>query len=104
MGWVNSPDFFCAASDMVADNRNVSALDPDSTFVVYSPPPLPPTHTAGAYKTANGATAYPDCLQYVDIYMEDLFCSSQENPTHQQRVTELTIRALKDISPPLRVR
>ena len=39
MGWLNSPEFFCAASEMVAYNANVYALDPSSTFVVYPPPP-----------------------------------------------------------------
>ena len=95
MDWLTSPDFFCAASDMVTDNANVYALDPDSNFLVYPPP------TAGAYKTANSATASPNRLQYIDVYMEDLLCASQENPTQQQRVSEITIRALKEIFPSL---
>ena len=39
MGWVNSLDFFCTASDTVANNDNGYAMDPISTFVVYPPPP-----------------------------------------------------------------
>ena len=37
MGWINSPDLFCAAYETVDNNANIYALDPDSTFVVYPP-------------------------------------------------------------------
>ena len=56
------------------------------------------------YKNPNGAIASPNRLQYVDVYMDNLPCDAQGYPTQQQRVSELTIRALKDTSPPLRVR
>ena len=94
MGWINSPDFLCAASETVTDNENLYALDPDSTFMVYYP-------TAGAHTTADGATASPDRLQYVDAYMDDLLCSAQGYPTQQHRVSETTICSLKEISPSL---
>ena len=54
-----------------------------------------------AYKTADGATASPDCLQYVNFYTEDLLCASQGYPTQQQRVSEITICTLKEIFPSL---
>ena len=38
-------------------------------------------------------------LQYVDVYMDDLLCAAQGDPTQQQRVSELSTRALKDILP-----
>ena len=56
---------------------------------------------AGAHKTANGTTASTDRLQYVYIYMGNLLCAAQVDHTQQQRVSKLTIRALKDILPSL---
>ena len=94
MGWVNSPKLLCAASETVTDNANIYDMDPDSTFVVYPP-------TAGAYKTANGATTSTDRLQYVDVYMDDLIGSVQEDPVQKQRASKLAIRTLKDILPSL---
>ena len=97
MVWVNSHDFFCAESDIVADNANGYSLDPASTFMVYSP-------TAGTYKTVDVATAFPKRLQYVNIYMNDLLCVAQGDPNQQQRVSEITIHALKKTPPPCQVR
>ena len=90
----NSPNFFCTTSETVANNSNGYNLDPAPTFVAYLP-------TAGAYKTANSATASPNRPQYVDVYMNDLLCDAQEDPTQQQRVSKFTILALKDILPSL---
>ena len=80
MGWVNSPYFFCSAYKTVIDDTNIYALDPDSTFVVYTP-------TDGTYKTSNGKTASTKRLQYVDIYMDDLLCAAQGDPAQQQCVS-----------------
>ena len=87
-GWVNSPDFFYSVSKTVANNANGYALDPASTFVVYPP-------TVGVYNTVNGATASANHIQYVDVYVDDLLCAAQEHPTQQQRISDLTIHALK---------
>ena len=57
--------------------------------------------TAGSYKTANGATASLNRLQYVDTYTEDLLFDSHGYPTQQHRVSKLTIRYLKKIFPSL---
>ena len=37
MGWVSSPDIFCAASETVADMANGYILDPKSAFLIYPP-------------------------------------------------------------------
>ena len=92
MSWVNSPELFCDTSKTVSDNMNIYALDPKSIFTVYPP-------TVRAYKNASGATASPDCLKYVDVYMGDLLCAAQGDPTQQHRVSEITICALMDILP-----
>ena len=92
VGWLNSTDFFCDAAKIVVDNANVYALDPNSTFVVYP-------HRDGVYKTSNSAKASPKCLQYTDIYMENLICAAQGYPTPKQSVSNLTICAFKEIFP-----
>ena len=94
IGWVKSPNFFYDASERVAYNENVYALDPGSTFVAY-----PPKY--GAYKNNNGATASLNRLQYVDAYMDDLICAHQGDPNQQQRVSKLTIRSINKIFPSL---
>ena len=91
MGWLNLPDFICAASETVSNNANGYALDSASTFVAY---PLP---TDRVYKTANSSTASTNHLQYVDVYIDDLVCAAQVDPNQQQRFFDLTICALKEI-------
>ena len=96
MGWVNSPDLFCSALETVADNSNGYALDPSSAFALYPP-------TAGAYKTADDQTSPPPPLgrlQYIDVYIDELLCPTQGDPTQQQQVSNLTIHALKEIFHP----
>ena len=92
MGWVNSPELFCSTSETVANNSDGYALDPSPYFFVYPP-------TAGAYKTADADTASSGRLQYVDVYIDDLLCFAQGDPTQQQWVSEITIRSLKEIFP-----
>ena len=82
MGWINSPELFYDASKTVSDNMNIYALDPKFTFTVY-----PPTNRT--YKNASGATTSIDCLKYVDVYMGDLICAAQGDPTQQHRVSEI---------------
>ena len=83
MGWVKLPEFFCAASKIVADKTNGYALETTSIFVMYP-------STDGAHKTTNGATDSPDYLQYVGVYMDNLFYAKEGDPTQQQKVSELT--------------
>ena len=54
---------------------------------------------AGTYKTADAETASSSRLQYVDVYMGDLLCAAQGDPTQQQRFSDITIRDLKEILP-----
>ena len=88
MIWVNSPESFCSASETVTKISKGYALDPSSSFSIY-----PPTY--GKYKTAEAPTGYPRCLHYVEVYMEDLLCASQGDPTQQHRSSKLAIRDLE---------
>ena len=56
MGWVNSPDMFCAASETVADMENWYILDPTSAFLIYLP-------TATTYSTTPAPTVSSARLQ-----------------------------------------
>ena len=88
MSWVNSPDMFCAASEIVADVSNGYLIDPTSAFTIYPP-------TAGTYSLAPSLTASAARIQYLDVYMDDLNCATQGDVGQQQRAYELTIRYLK---------
>ena len=81
MGWVNSPDMFCAASETVADMANGYILDPTSAFVIYPP-------TVNTYSTTPAPTASSARLQCTEVYMDDLLSATQEDRTQQQRVSE----------------
>ena len=92
MGWVNSPDMFCVASETVSDKSNGYLLDPTSAFTIYLP-------TSGTYSLAPSKTASAARLQYVDVYMDYLNCATQGDVGQNQWASELTIRALKEIFP-----
>ena len=70
MGWVNSPDMFCAASETVADMANGYILDPTSDFVIYPP-------TVNTYSTTPAPTASSSLLQFTEVYMDDLLSATQ---------------------------
>ena len=88
MGWVNSPDMFCVASETVVDMTNGYILEPTSAFLIYPP-------TATKYSTAPSPTVSSARLQCTEVYMDDLLSATQGDRTQQQRVSELTLRALK---------
>ena len=92
MGWVNSPPFFCAASETAADLANVYLHDGTTTFVEYAP-------TKGAYSTSPSPTASAKRLQAVEVYMDDLMGATQGDPTQQRRATEIMLRAIKEVFP-----
>ena len=94
MGWVNSPDFFCAASETVVDitNDKITSSPPD--LVAYGP-------TKALYSTAPHPQASEARLQCADVYMDDLICLAQGSPEQQQRVTEHAIRSIKEVFPSL---
>ena len=85
---------FCKALVTVADVDNGYLLDSTSAFMIYPP-------TAGTCPLAPSLTASAARLQYVDVCMDDLNCDTQGDVRQHQRVSELTIRALKEIFPSL---
>ena len=94
MGWVNSPDMFCAASETVVDMANKYILDPMSAFVIYPP-------TVNAYSTTPAPTVSSARLQCKEVYMDDPISTTQVDRMQQQLVSKLTVRALKEIFPSL---
>ena len=92
MGWVNLSIFFWAALDTAADKANDYALDPTSLFAIYP-------NTAKIYQTSTALTKSTERLQYIDVYMDDLFCSTQGGAAQKPRVLELTLYILKEIPP-----
>ena len=92
MGWVNSPDLFCSTSETVADIANQLLSQPETQTPIYGP-------TKDLYHTVTSPTASPSRLQYADVYVDDINCLAQGDAVQQQRVSELVLRALKDIYP-----
>lgn len=107
MGWVNSPPFFCAATETIADLTNASLRSHEiypfhrleTVAATPAPPTLPRAGTpltlprAGAPLTLpdhpadvvpiptprlSGSTAAP--LAYVDVYMDDFLQLAQGSP------------------------
>ena len=77
--------------ETVADMANGYILYPTSAFVIYPP-------TMNAYSMTPAPTASSARLQCTEVYMDDLLSATQGDRTQQQRVSELTLRALKEIS------
>ena len=94
MGWVTSLDMFCAASETVDDVANGYLLNPTSAFTIYLP-------TSLTYSLDPSPTASSTRLQYVDVYMDDLNCTTQGDVGQLQWASKLTIRAVKSIFPSL---
>ena len=92
MGWVNSPDLFCSTSEIVAGLANAYIKDANAYDPTYPP-------TASLYTTSPSPTSSNKRLQYVNVYMDDLNCATQGDSDQQRRVTELTIRSLKEVYP-----
>ena len=92
MGWVNSPDLFCATSETVTDVANIAFRSDLQTQ-----PPYPPT--AGLYQPFPSPSAGSNRFQYADVYMDDINCLTQGDEQQQQRVTEIVLRTLKLVYP-----
>ena len=90
MGWVNSPDLFCATSDTVADLVNIVFRSDLQVPLAYPP-------TANLYDNSRSPTTSPDRLQYADVYMDDINCLTQGNSHQQQRITEIILVKLKSV-------
>ena len=80
MGWINSPDIFCAASETVAYMANGYILDPTSAFQIYPP-------AANKYYTEPAPIESSARLQCTEVYMDDLMSSTQVDMKQQQRVS-----------------
>ena len=69
MGWVDSPPFFCAASEPAADLANVYLHNGATSFSEYA-------LTKGTYATSPSPTASAKRLQAVEVYMDDLMVAT----------------------------
>ena len=69
-------------------------MDPLSAFAIY--PPM-----AGTFSTSPDPKASATRLQCTKVFMDDLMSATQGNRPQQERVTELTLWALKEIFPSL---
>ena len=74
MGWVNSPDLFCATSETTADIANAYCRDPSTPFYQYAP-------TKGTYSTSPSPSASSSRLQHTDVYMDDFISLTQGDPS-----------------------
>ena len=92
MGWVNSPDLFYSTLETVADIANQLLSKPATPTPIYGA-------TKHIYHTVTSQTASPSRLQYADFYVEDINCLVEDDDVQQQHVSELVLRALKDVYP-----
>ena len=88
MGWVESPPFFCDASETAAYLANAYLANPQTNWSSYDP-------TKDIYATAPNNTASANRLKKVEVYMDDFMGMTQGNPDQQERVTECLLRAIK---------
>ena len=92
MGWFNSLDLFCSISEIVKDLANSYFTDPNI--------PVPLYHlTANLYHTTPSHTSSSVCLQYDDIYMENINFIIRGDKNQYHIVTEVVGWALKEIYP-----
>ena len=92
MGWVSSPDLFCATSKTATDMANKSLHNPAAPYWTYRP-------TLGTYSTTPSPTASPARLQHADVYMDDIIAVTQGDQNQQTRVSELVLKAIKETYP-----
>ena len=90
MGWVNFTPSFCVMSETEADLANIYISEPSMYFTKYRP-------TSGSYSNFPSRMAYPARLQGTYVYMDNLMCVVQGDPTQQHRVTEMVLRPLKEV-------
>ena len=93
MGWMDSPKYFCAISETLADVVNA---------LVHTALPVP---AYGAIleilETSLGPPHTLDSLTHIDCYMDDVITAVQGGPDRQHEVFCGTVRALKWIFPSL---
>jgi len=119
MGWVESPPYFCAATETVADlanerlNRNYAPPHPlETVSCTPTPPtPLPPVPaTRPNVATVSSLPAPPpsvsttplrDPLSYVDVYMDDFMGMAQGNARRRRMVRRILLHAIEDVFRPV---
>ena len=70
MGWVSSPDLFCATSETAIDIANVYLQDPTSLYWTYQ-------LIRGTYVTIQSPTVSIARLQLADVYMDDIIALTE---------------------------
>ena len=93
MGWVDSPNFFCAFSETLTDVANALV---DSEFPVPSYGAISDIPSTGP-----GPPHTPESLAHIDCYMDDIISVVQGGTDRQHRVFDGTVRALKWLFPSL---
>ena len=71
---------------------NAYALYPISLFAIYPP-------TAKVYHTSTAPPVYPNRMQYINVYMDNLIFTNQGGAAQQHMVLYLTLCTLKEIFP-----
>lgn len=116
MGWAESPPYFCAATETVADVANTRLQDPTytpaehkldemaSSIQVDEPAPAQPLHSPSAVPLPRVSDPSLHCgdsqpLQYVDIFVDD-FISAAQRP-FLNRVRRTLMHAIDDVFRPL---
>ena len=118
MGWVESPPYFCAASETIADitNRDIHKRFPPHRLdaVADTPPPpqltpdqcpinlLPstPQPTDAPREPASEARPRPK-LAYVDVYVDDFLGLCQGGRRERTRVRRVLLNAIDQVLAPL---
>jgi hypothetical protein len=120
MGWAESPPYFCAATETIADMANTRLSDPTycpadhnldnvaASVTVDAPPPPSTLSPVTSKPTAVACPAEPDPsltdparqpLQYVDIFVDD-FISAAQQP-FLRRVRRALMHAIDDVFRPI---
>jgi hypothetical protein len=118
MGWVESPPYFCAASETIADiaNRDIHKRFPphrlDEVAETPPPPPVPsepfpinlvpstPQPTSAPRESA-AATRPRQKLAYVDVYVDDFLGLCQGDRRERTRVRRALLYAIDQVLAPL---
>ena len=104
MGWTESPPYFCAATETIADLANERLQDPTElaphrleTLAYTTPPDY--VETSAAVVSALYPRAYQTGpLRYVDVYIDDLIGASQGDPL---QVVRAVLHAADQVFRPL---
>ena len=122
MGWVESPPWFCVATETGADLANhqlaqtphqplASAGSKQHRLTVLAntvpePPLLSPITTESLHSTTSPPSRLPQftsvaSLRYVDVYMDDYLMAMQGSPTELQAGRDLLFRTIDSIFQPV---